>query len=131
MYENEDFMNEDPAVEEAILEWFRESIPKEYVSILNVSKYSIAVNAIKHIVAFFHSNCEEDEMPNFDLSYDTVVGIQLGLTVILTEFGVQATAKQIKDTLSFLPDDCLITVIPMQDFKCRIEFTFKDVKEIP
>ena len=120
-----------PEEQETFMEWWEAHIPKEYVTILNAKSYAEATQAISKIYTVINDCCEdEDEKPEFTLKYDAAFGTHLALNVVITEFGLTMAGDELRNIVASLPQRCRMTIIPRDDFKTLLQFTFYNVKEM-
>ena len=129
--QNEDEFDEELTEDEAaVAAWFKESIPKEFMAILNTDKYAVVCSAIKKIVSILAESCEKEDMPDISIRFDRLFGSDLALKIIVPEVGITIDVDQIRDFASSLPDDCRMLILPRTDNKVLISFTFHNVKTI-
>lgn len=120
-----------PEEQEAFMEWWDAHIPKNFVTILNPAEYANAVSTIKKVVLTIRSCCEdEDEMPEFEVKYDSLFATRLSLKVRITEFGLKMLASQAADVVNLLPADCVIDMLPLNDNRVLIDLTFRNIKGV-
>lgn len=116
--------------QQAFMEWWDANIPKKFITLLNQQKYDEAVKAIDTIVSIVSSCCDEDEMPKFDVNFDKMFATNLGLDIVVTQFGMNMLARQLGEITKVLPEDCIITAFPKTDCTTLIAFTFRNIKEV-
>lgn len=138
---DEEFLNkvnkdEDLSEEEreeliAFREWWDMYVPKEALTIINPALLDQATKSIKAIHAIIENRIrEEDERPEYSIDYDTLYGTMLGFSIILTEYGVKFTGEDIKNIAETLPENAVIRIQPLKDYKTKILITYKNVKLI-
>ena len=120
-----------PEEQEAFMEWWDTHVPKEFVTVLNHIKYVNAIAAIKKIIFIIRACCDdEDEVPEFEIKYDSVFATRLSLKIRVTEFGLKILAGQAAEIINNLPPDTIIDMLPLADNRVLIDITFRDIKEI-
>lgn len=120
-----------PEEQAAFMEWWELHIPREYVTILNAKEYAKATKAISKIYTVINDCCEdEDEKPEFAVKFDSVFGTNLALNVVITEVGLTMAGDELREIVASLPQQCRMTIIPRDDFKTLLQFTFHNVKEV-
>jgi hypothetical protein len=128
MCENDNMI---PEEQEAFIKWWNENVPKECTTILNPVEYANATRAIKKIRSVIRSCYEdENEMPEFTIEYTPFYSTCLSLTVRTPEYdGLDISASRAAEVIDILPANCMIGMLPTNDNRILIEFTFPHIRE--
>jgi len=113
---------------DAIREWIRDNLPREFVSVTNLEKYAKAQAAIETIIRVVNSCTDEEYRPKYEIGYQ-VLGTILTFTLKL-KFDLALKIKHIREIVSALPDDCDVLFLPQKGYKASLVFSFYYVKEI-
>jgi hypothetical protein len=127
MCENDNMI---PEEQEAFIKWWNENVPKECTTILNPVEYANATRAIKKIRSVIRFCYEdENEMPEFKIEYGLLYATSLALRVRTTEYGLNISASRAAEVIDVLPANCMISMLPTNDNRILIEFTFPHIRE--
>lgn len=121
MYEENELDPEANAALESLMDLLRNKMPKEYITMLNMPRYSEAMQSISKIVAYVKDDCPDADV---EVSFDALTGTSLCLKIIADEFNVY----KIKEFCEVLKPANTMCVIPRLDSTVEIGFTYEDAK---
>ena len=120
MYEENDFNPDTDEMLEELMSLLG-SIPKNTVTMLNIPKYADAIRSITQIVKFVKEDFSEAEA---NVAFDELTGTTLILTIVTEGVNIYA----IKDFCSALSAASTMDIVPLNDGKVQIGFTYRKVK---
>ena len=97
------------------------NIPKNRVTMLNLPRYSKAIQSIKSIVKYVKDDCPDAEV---NVYFDELTGTSLCLTIIADELNVY----RVKEFCAAIESASTMCVIPRLDSCVEIGFTFEDAQ---
>ena len=120
MYEENDLFQESEDAIDQLLDLIG-NIPQNVVTMLNIPKYAEAVRSISKIVKFV-----KEDFPDAKASveFDGLTGTTLILTIITDGMNVCA----VKDFCEALSVASTMDVVPLDDGKVQIGFTYRKIK---
>lgn len=120
MYEENDFNPDTDEMLEELMALLG-GIPKNTVTMLNIPKYADAIRSITQIVKFIKEDFPDAEA---DVAFDELTGTTLILTMITEGVNIYA----IKDFCSALSVASTMDIVPLNDGKVQIGFTYRQAK---
>lgn len=96
-------------------------MPKQHITMLNLPRYSRAMQSIKKIVAYVKSDCPDADV---EIYFDELTGSTLCLRIIADEFNIY----KIKDFCKAIEPANTMSVVPRLDSMVEIGFTYDDAK---
>lgn len=119
MYEEERDLENDEVLES--LMQLLKRIPKNTITMLNIPKYAAVLTSVNQIVKHVKADYPDAEA---SLEFDGLTGTTLILTIVADGMNIY----DIKNFCSALSVANTMDVIPLEDEKIQIGFTYHDVK---
>ena len=120
MYEKNEFNPENDEMLDELMALLG-NIPKNTVTRLNIPKYADAIRSITQIVKFVKEDFPEAET---SIDFDELTGRTLILTIITEGVNIYA----IKDFCEALSVASTMDIVPLNDGKVQVGFTYRKVK---